>query len=217
MTLAKILIAGTALLTLSLTPSCADNLANNGGSEILNGQVMLHTVNSSLDTVIDNVGGDVSSQATAAGNALDVTTMNDTHVTTDQYVSRVDISSYLGARVTNVNGNVAILNQAVCNSASISTDPQITAIKNTQQCDAIDPVAKAYDDASNINGSFSLSNSALGNSFEADSNAANMPVSNTQINHSSVSAQTTANVSNVAGSVAVSSAAIGNNAQIVHY
>jgi hypothetical protein len=105
----------------------------------------------------------------------------------------------------------------VCNSAGISTDPTITAISSKQQCDAVDPAARAYVDASNIGGSFSLANSALGNSFEADSNAQNMPVDTLQINHSNVNATTTANVSNVAGTVSVTSAAIGNNAQIIHY
>ena len=156
-------------------------------------------------------------QSVAAGNVVDITTMNDTHVTNNQYVSSVDISSDLGARVTNVGGDVAIQGQAVCNSASVSTDPIVTAINSTQVCNAVDPTSMAYVDAANINGSFSLANSAVGNSFEADSNASNMPVSTTQVNTSNVNAKTTANVSNVAGTVSVTSAAIGNNAQIVHY
>jgi hypothetical protein len=191
--------------------------SSSDGSQILNGQVDLHTSVSTLQTVIGNVGSSVGVQSVAAGNTLDVTTMNDTHVTNDQYVSSVDISSDLGARVTNVGGDVAIQGQAVCNSAGISTDPTVTAIKSTQQCDAIDPVSRAYVDATGIGGSFSLSNSAVANTFEADSNAQNMPVDTTQINHSNVNATTTANVSNIAGTVSVTSAAVGNNAQILHY
>jgi hypothetical protein len=202
-------------MTLMLSPAFADSSSD--GSQILNGQVSLHTSISTLQTVIDNVGQGVGVQSVAAGNVLDVTTMNDTHVNNNQYVSTVDISSDLGARVTNVGGDVGIQNQAVCNSASISTDPTITAITSQQQCDAVDPSANAYVDASKIGGSFSLANSAIGNTFEADSNAQNMPVNNTQINRSSVNATTTANVSNVAGTVSVTSAAIGNNAQIIHY
>jgi|WetSurMetagenome_2_1015567.scaffolds.fasta_scaffold426305_2 hypothetical protein len=202
-------------MTLMLSPAFADSSSD--GSQILNGQVSLHTSISTLQTVIENVGQGVGVQSVAAGNALDVTTMNDTHVNNNQYVSTVDISSDLGARVTNVGGDVGIQNQAVCNSASISTDPAITAITSQQQCDAVDPFANAYVDASKIGGSFSLANSAIGNTFEADSNAQNMPVNTTQINRSSVNAVTTANVSNVAGTVSVTSAAIGNNAQIIHY
>lgn len=202
-------------MTLMLSPAFADSSSD--GSQILNGQVSLHTSISTLQTVIDNVGQSVGVQSTAAGNALDVTTMNDTHVNNDQYASTIDISSDLGARVTNVGGDVAIQGQAVCNSASISTDPNITAITSKQQCDAVDPTSRAYVDASNIGGSFSLANSAVGNTFEADSNAQNMPVDTLQINHSNVNAVTTANVSNVAGTVSVTSAAIGNNAQIIHY
>jgi len=202
-------------MTLMLSPAFADSSSD--GSQILNGQVSLHTSISTLQTVIDNVGQSVGVQSIAAGNALDVTTMNDTHVNNDQYASTIDISSDLGARVTNVGGDVAIQGQAVCNSASISTDPNITAITSKQQCDAVDPTSRAYVDASNIGGSFSLANSAVGNTFEADSNAQNMPVDTLQINHSNVNAVTTANVSNVAGTVSVTSAAIGNNAQIIHY
>ena len=213
--LARSLIAGSALATLLLSPAFAGSSSE--GSQVLNGQIALHTSISTLQTVITNVGQDVGIQSVAAGNTLDVTTMNDTHVNNDQYVSTVDISSDLGARVTNIGGNVGIQNQAVCNSANVSTDPTITAVTSKQQCDAVDPAARAYVDATNIGGSFSLSNSALGNTFEADSNASNMPVNNLQINHSNVNATTTANVSNVAGTVSVTSAAIGNNAQIVHY
>ena len=201
-------------LTLAFAGSSSDP---SSGSQILNGQIALHTSISSLHTTVDNVGQDVGVQSVAAGNVVDITTMNDTHVTNNQYVSSVDISSDLGARVTDVNGNVGIQGQAVCNSASVSTDPNITAIKSTQECDAIDPTSMAYVDAANIGGNLSLSNSAIGNSLEADSNAANMPITTTQINHSNVNAMTTANAYNVAGTVSVTSAAIGNNAQIVHY
>lgn len=199
-----------------LVPAFADS-SSDGGSQILNGQIALHTSVSTLQTTVDNVGQDTGIQSVAAGNTLDVTTMNDTHVSNNQYVSSIDISSDLGARVTNVGGSVGIQGQAVCNSAGISTDPTVTAINSTQQCDAVDPTSRAYVDAWNIGGSFSLANSAVGNTFEADSNASNMPVNTLQINHSNVNALTTAHVSNVAGTVSVTSAAVGNSAQIIHY
>lgn len=212
---ARHLIAGSALATLLLSPACADSTSE--GSQILNGQIALHTAVSTVQTVIDGAGGDAGVKSVAAGNVLDVTTMNDTHVGNDQYTSSVDITSDLGARVTNVQGDVGIQSQAVCNSAGVSTDPNVTAITSRQECAAVDPTARAYVDATNIGGSFGVSNSAIGNTLEADSNARNMPVSSTQINHSNVNAATTVNVSSVAGSVSVSSAAIGNNAQIIHY
>jgi hypothetical protein len=215
--LAKSLIAGTALATLVLTPAFAGNSSDPSGSQILNGQIALHTANSSLHATIDGVGQDVGVQSVAAGNTLDVTTMNDTSVTNNQYVSSVDISSDLGAAVTNVGGNVAIQGQAVCNSASVSTDPNITKINNTQQCDAIDPTSGTYVYADGVGGNLSVTNLAAGNTLEADSNASNMPVNNLQINHANVNAMTTATVSKVGGSVSVSSAAIGNSAQIIHY
>src|SRR5512141_51184 len=132
--LAKNLIAGSAIMLLMLNPVFADSSSD--GSQILNGQVSLHTSISTVDAVVDRVGGDVGIQSIAAGNVVDITTMNDTHVTSDQYTSSVDISSDLGARVTNVAGSVGIVNQAVCNSASVSTDPAITAVNYKQVCAA---------------------------------------------------------------------------------
>jgi len=202
---------------LQLTAAFAGDSNDQAGSQILNGQIALHTANSSLHATVDNVGQDVGIQSVAAGNMLDVTTMNDTNVTTNQYTSTVDISSDLGASVTNVGGSVGIQGQAVCNAATVSTDPVITAINSTQQCDAVDPTSGTYVYANGIGGDLSVSNLAAGNTFEADSNASNMPVSTVQINHSNVNALTTANVSNVAGSVSVTSQAVGNSAQIIHY
>jgi hypothetical protein len=204
------------LAGLPLTPIFAGS-SSEDGSQILNGQIALHTATSSLRTSLDGVGQDVGLQSLAAGNMLDVTTMNDTHVGNDQYTSSVSISSDLGASVQNVGGSVGIQGQAVCNSASISTDPHVTAINNLQQCDAIDPTSGTYVYANGIGGNLNVANSALGNYLEADSNAGNMPVNTTQINHANVTALTTATVSNVAGSVSATSAAVGNSAQIVHY
>jgi hypothetical protein len=202
---------------LQLTAAYAGDSTDQSGSQILNGQVDLHTSVSSLHATVDTIGGDVGVQSVAAGNTLDVTTMNDTVVNTNQYTSSVDISSDLGTSATNVAGSVSVQGQAICNSASVSTDPNLTKINNTQQCDAVDPTSGTYVYANNIGGDLSVSNLAAGNTFEADSNATNMPVSSVQINHSNVNAMTTATVSNVAGSVSLTSQAVGNSAQIIHY
>jgi len=214
--LAKSLIAGTALVMLVLTPAFAGNSSDPSGSQILNGQIALHTANSSLHTTIDGVGQDVGVQSVAAGNTLDVTTMNDTTVTNNQYVSSVTSApiSRGGDQRRRQRGDPG---QAVCNSASVSTDPNITKINNTQQCDAIDPTSGTYVYADGVGGSLSVTNLAAGNTLERTPNASNMPVNNLQINHANVNAMTTATVSNVGGSVSVSSAAIGNSAQIIHY
>ena len=58
---------------------------------------------------------------------------------------------------------------------------------------------------------------ALGNSFEADSNAPNMPIVTKQFNNSMSASTVHANVSNVGGSTSLTSSAIGNTAQIIHY
>jgi hypothetical protein len=207
---------GTAIAILSLTPSFAAD-STDSGSAILNGQVNMSNVTSTVTATIDRIGGSVDVQSAAIGNMLDITTMNDTRVNSNQYVQAGEIGSYAGVAATNVRGDVSVSNQAVCNAASVSTDPAITAVTNLQQCNADDPSAVAYVDAINIGGSVSIANSAIGNSFEADTNAANMPINNTQVNTSPTVATTTANIKNVAGSVSVSASAIGNTAQVVHY
>jgi hypothetical protein len=214
---AKTLIAGTALAILQLNPACAGDSTDHSGSIILNGQVDLHTSISSLGATVKNVHGDVGVQSTAGGNAVDITTMNDTQVQNDQYTSSVDIFSDLGASVHNVDGSVAVQGQATCNNTSISTDPNFTQVDSNQECRAKDPTSSMNVDAGNISGDLSVSNLAAGNSFQEDTNAPFAPITTRQINASSVNANTIANVANIGGSVSVTSTAVGNTAQIVHY
>jgi hypothetical protein len=214
-TLARTLITGTALTILLLSPACAGESSD--GSVILNGQIDLHTSTSSLSTTIDNAGGGANVSSTAGGNAVNIVTMNDTHVDNSQYTSSVSIFSDLGAQVTNVNGDVNIQGQATCNDAEVSTDPNVTQVNSNQNCQAVDPNSSVYVDSWNVNGNFTANNLAAGNSFEEDTNAPNGPVNTIQTNASSINANTTVHVANVAGAVNVSGTAVGNTAEIVHY
>ena len=143
--------------------------------------------------------------------------MNDTHVVNNQYNKSMTIDSTINAGVGNVGGSVGYTSQAVCNSAGVSTDPKVTAVKSTQECHSVDPSSAINANIASIGGSVGLASHAVGNSFEADSNASNMPVQTKQINTSYVQSKVNAHVSNVGGTVSASSAAIGNNAQILHY
>jgi hypothetical protein len=58
---------------------------------------------------------------------------------------------------------------------------------------------------------------AVGNSFEADTNARNMPIVSRQINNSMTTSTVHANVSDIGGSTALTSSAIGNTGQVIHY
>ncbi len=218
MSRARTLIAGTALTILlsPINPACAGD-STDTGSQILNGQVDLHTSTSSLHVTVQNVGGDVGVGSTAGGNAIDITTMNDTHVTNSQYTSSVSIFSDLGTAANNINGSLVVQGQSTCNTAQVSTDPNITAVNSDQNCQAVDPTSSVYLDASNIGGDVSVSNLAAGNTFEEDTNAPNAPIQTHQLNASSINANTVANVANVAGSVSVQATAVGNSGQIVHY
>jgi hypothetical protein len=172
---------------------------------------------STLNTSAYSIKGDVAGQSVAGGNAIDITTMNDTTVTNSQYNKSTTIDSTINAGVGNIGGSVGYTSQSVCNSAGISTDPNVTAINSNQECRSIDPSSTINANIANIGGDVGLQSSSVGNTLEADSNANNMPVVNNQINSSFVQSKVNASVSNVGGSVAATSSAIGNNGQIIHY
>lgn len=211
--LAKILIASTALLTLPLSLA----YAGDSTSQILNGQVDFHVDHSNLNLNVNDAAGNTVGASVAGGNAVDITTMNNTTVTNNQYVSSVSISSDLNANVTNTGGTVDLSSQAVCNSAGVSTDPAYTNVYSNQECNAKDPSAQLNANVANIGNDVSLASTAVGNSFEEDTNAQSSAIQNYQLNNSNVYATTNANVTNVAGNVSASATAIGNTAQIIHY
>jgi hypothetical protein len=188
------------------------------GSQILNNQINLQTNWSSLTGSVDTVGGDVVVQGNAAGNLVDVTTMNDTRVTNNQTVgSNATIGSTVAVDVNNVWGSVGITNQAICNGASVSTDPILTAVKSNQACHATDPYSEINTNISNIGGNAVVQGMAVGNKLETDSNAPNFPIISRQLNNSGVVSNVNANVFNAAGTVGLSSSAVGNTAQVLHY
>ena len=218
MTRAKILIAATALVTLSATYAYAGNTNQSSGSNIINGQINLQSQFSNLTGNVDTIQGDAVVQSAAAGNMIDITTMNNTRVQNSQIVGpSAAIDTNINTNVSNVWGSVGVTNQAICNGASVSTDPTLTQVNSTQKCNASDPASAVNANISNIAGDAVVQSMALGNSFEADSNAPNMPIVTNQFNNSMSASTVHANVSNVGGSTSLTSSAIGNTAQIIHY
>ena len=228
---AKILIAATALATLSATCAYAGGAEygswNDGayaggsgsiGSVISNAQINNQTNWSNLNRNIDTVAGDAVVQGAAGGNLMDITTMNNTMVNSSQIVGAGSaIGSNIVTSINNIGGSVGIQNQALCNGLSVSTDPTFASTKSYQECNASDPASQINANVTNIAGNMAIQGSSLGNSFEADSNAPNMPVWNKQINNSSVASTVNANVYNIGGSTSLSSSAIGNTGQVIHY
>ncbi len=223
----KILLSASAFIALSATASFAgdqygtwnDGSSSQGvGSQILNNQINLQNAWSNLKGSFDTVGGDAVAQGSAAGNMIDITTMNNTQVLNSQIVGpQANIGSNVNVDATNVWGSVGIQNQVLCNGASISTDPVLTAVQSNQECHATDPYSSIKTNISNVAGNAVIQGSSLGNTFEADSNAPNMPIMTRQLNNSAAVSNVSANVFNVAGSVGMSSSAIGNTSQIIHY
>jgi hypothetical protein len=218
-------MVATALATLSATCAYAGgteygswNDASSGGSQILNGQVNLQTNWSNLTGNIDTVAGDAAVQGAAAGNLMDITTMNNTMVKNRQIVGAgASIGSNIDTSINNIGGSVGIQNQALCNGVSVSTDPTFSSTRSYQECNAADPSSLINAGVSNIYGDAAIQGSALGNSFEADSNAPNMPIWNKQINNSVNASTVNASVYNIGGSTSLTSSAIGNTGQIIHY
>ena len=218
MTRAKILIAATALVTLSATFAYAGGTNQSSGSNIINGQINLQSQFSNLTGNVDTIQGDAMVQSSAAGNMIDITTMNNTRAQNSQMVGpNAAIDTNINTNVSNVWGSVGVTSQAICNGANVSTDPTLTQVNSYQKCDASDPASSVKANISNIAGDAVVQSMALGNSFEADSNAPNMPIVTKQFNNSMSASTVHANVSNVGGSTSLTSSAIGNTAQIIHY
>ena len=221
----KTLIAASVLSTLSATRAYAQATEygtwNDGpsiGSQIQNNQVNLQTNWSNLNGQADTVAGDVAVQGAAGGNLMDITTMNDTVVNNKQIVgSMASIGSDISVGINNIGGSVGIQNQALCNGVSVSTDPTFASTRNYQECNAADPSSLINGTVTNVAGDVAFQGSALGNSFEADSNAPNMPIWNRQISNGTVASTVNANIYNIGGSTSMSSSAIGNTGQIIHY
>ncbi len=225
---AKILIAATALATLSATCAYAGGaeygswndgaMAGGIGSQINTNQVNLQTNWSNMTGNIDTVAGDAVMQGAAGGNLMDITTMNNTMVNNSQIVGPgASIGSNIVGNINNIGGSVGIQNQAVCNGVSVSTDPTLSATHSYQECNAADPASMIKANVTNIAGDAVFQGSSLGNTFEADSNAPNMPIFNKQINNSTIASTVNANVYNIGGSTSMTSSAIGNTGQIIHY
>lgn len=213
----KSLITASAFLALSAGIAFAGDQTG-VGSNIINGQINLQTNWSNLNGSFNTVGGDAVAQGSAAGNMVDITTMNNTKVQNSQMVgSSAAIGSNVNVDFNNVWGSVGVQNQVLCNGASVSTDPVLTQVNSTQECHSTDPYSSINTNISNVAGTAAIQGSSLGNSFEADSNAPRMPIVTNQLNNSSSVSNVNANVFNVAGSVGMSSSAIGNTAQIIHY
>lgn len=225
MTRARILIAVTAVATLSATFAYAGDTSHGHGggsdgvgSNIINGQINLQSQFSNLTGTIDGVAGDAVAQSAAAGNMIDIITMNNTRVQNSQIVGPGStIDSNVNANISNVWGSTGVSSQAICNGASVSTDPMLTSVNSYQKCDSSDPSTSVKANINGIGGDAVVQGLALGNSFEADTNAANMPIVSKQINNSMTTSTVRATVSNVSGSTSLTSSAIGNTGQIIHY
>ena len=218
----KILLS-VSLLALGTQSALADDWNPppppfDAGTVVLNNQINLQNNWSNLNVRANTIGGDAVAQGAAAGNLVDIITLNNTYLNNNQIVGPgAAIGSNIHMDVNKVWGSVGIQNQVVCNGASVSTDPNITALYSNQECHAGDPYSGINANIRNVAGDAVIQGSALGNSFETDSNAPNFPITTRQLNNSANVSNVNSNVYNVGGSVGFSSSAVGNTSQIIHY
>ncbi len=204
--LAKILIASTVLAILPQMACAAASEATatststgssstvagtstGGETNILNGQISLGVQWSTVTTTVSGAGGDVVIQGTGAGNAVDITTFNDTHVTStqnaDQRRDRFDRQCQCQRRL----GRGQHLGPGFCNSTSVSTDPAVTEVHSDQTCRADDPASEVYANVNNVAGDVSIASSAFGNTYLEDTNALNAPARSTRTTSPTCSAR----------------------------
>ena len=219
-------MAASAIAMLSATCAYAGGTDQYGtwndgsfaGSQINNAQINTQTNWSNLNGNVDTVVGSVAVQGAAGGNLMDITTMNNTMVNNSQIVgSGASIGSNIKTSLNNIGGSIGIQNQVLCNGVSVSTDPTYASTHSYQECNAADPSSQINASVTNLAGDAVFQGSALGNSFEADSNAPNMPIFNKQISNGTVASTVNANIYNIGGSTSLTSSAIGNTGQIIHY
>ena len=214
--LAKSLIAGTALLILMPSLTCAQTSTNT--SNVLNGQIDLQSDIAKLNTQVTNIAGNVASSADAGGNNVQIYTMNDTNVLNTQIVGNsADIVATQNANVQNAGGTVDLQAQAICNGTDISTDPHNVNVNSYQECDATDPYAQLNANVDTAGNDTSLLATAIGNTFSEDTNAPNTNIITRQLNTSTEEAVVNSAVKNVYGNLSIGATAVGNTATIVHY
>ena len=188
---------------------------SNSGAIIINGQLNLGDVWTTIKDSVNDVQHDVQGAATAVGNTAMVVTMSNTIVDNDQNQIG-DVGAEVEMDVWNIGGDAVFSATALCNGATISTDPDVTAVNSNQNCGAMDPLASVDVHAHDVTGGVGISTTAVANQIEIDSNADRFPVNNWQENVSGVYSNAVADVTG-AGAVAIKASAVGNTAQIIHY
>lgn len=188
-----------------------------GNTDVLNGQVNFSNVWSKIDAHVDDAGeGDFGAVTTAVGNTAQIFTLSDTFVENNQ-TNNAFIGAQTDVTASGINGWVGIGATALCNGASVSTDPNTTAVNSRQFCGGSDPQANINASISNVSGGVGVAGTAVGNQLQVDSNAKYFPVNNTQISTAAIQTNVNVNIAHVGGPVSLTASAVGNTAQIIHY
>jgi hypothetical protein len=225
-TLAKMLIAGTTLLTLAALPVCAAESSDDvdaeindlfgGQTDVLNGQVNLNNVWSHVNTHVDDIGEDFGAQTTAVGSTAQIFTFSDTTVENNQS-NQGFIGAQTDVTANNIGGWVGIGATALCNGVEVSADPHYTKVNSNQSCGGADPQANINASISNVAGGVGVAGTSVGNQLAVDSNAKIFPVNNWQTNSAPIQTNVNVNIAHVGGPASVTASSVGNTAQIIHY
>ena len=213
--LATTLIAGTALASIMAAPALADEHGLHDGAFIINGQLNFGDVWTTLDVESNYIDTDVAAVVSAVGNNVMVVTMSNTIVENDQSQFG-NVGAVINANAIGVRGDAIYSATALCNGATISTDPDVTSVTSNQNCGADDPLAEVNVHAYQTGGGVGVAATAVANQIQIDSNANHFPVNNFQQNVSDVNANVNAHITD-AWAVSLKASAVGNTAQIIHY
>lgn len=186
-----------------------------GTAEVINGQVNFGSVWSNINVTVDGVEDTVTAVTQSVGNTVNVYTMSDTYVDNVQ-VQNGDVGAEVTIDTWGVGGDVLVGATSLCNGASISTDPDVTAINSSQSCNANDPVSSIDANVSNVGGGVGMSAVAVSNQIQVDTNAANFPINSYQESGADTFANINATISG-ATQVDLQSSAVGNTATFIHY
>lgn len=217
------LMITTAVLACSLAlPAFGqDDIAN---SVVINGQLNLGDVWSSLNVTARNVDGDVDATSAAIGNSFSANLGDHSEVDNFQRVWGV-IGSEVNVDLRNV-GDVNVTSAAVGNTASIhshgnvpcpndpSDCPELRAelALNNRQAVEIDPFSLLNLTANGV-GNVNGTSAAIGNSLSVDIGGPNNSITSWQGSAAETTSIVNATI-NGAGSVSLTSAAVANTVSI---
>jgi len=217
------LMITTAILACSLAvPALAQDEPN---SVVINGQLNLGDVWSSLNVSANNISGGVDGTSAAIGNSFSAELGDHSHVNNVQRTF-ADIASEVNANISNIDGDVNLTSAAVGNTASVHSHGNVPCPNDPEDCPElraeleltnkqavdIDPYSLLNLTASGV-GNVNGTSAAIANSLSVNMAGPDNSVSSWQGSGAETTSIVNATI-NGANSVNLTSAAVANTVSI---